>query len=352
MLELFALGTAKYSRPFLAQIYSIMDVYPMTVIPQAEDIKAQDRFLVLNADEGGMQKSFNQGILSAHLNGVLTSVSLLPNGLALDDALENVVSACPDLGVGIHLCLTEGRVIGRCGGLLSDSDGNFRYKRLVGYARMLALGASRALRSEVKDELRAQIEFLGNRVPLDHLDGHMHIHAIPWIFELALSLAEEYKIPFIRLPMEHLLVKAWQHHFPSPLNMLHWAEQLIWCVRNRGRLAASSVRSSDHFFGVIHVAAMSLPVVADLLTNNTGHGVIEILFHPIQPAKEDSFISPRYERLCLSDGLRQEHEALISSELRDLIAKKGYLLTNYRRMAMGGQPLGGSGNITLARATD
>ena len=67
-------------------------------------MKEQPRILIANADDFGLSKGINRGILSAYQQGIVRSVSLAPNGPAFEDAVE-IISSNPGLDVGIHLCL-------------------------------------------------------------------------------------------------------------------------------------------------------------------------------------------------------------------------------------------------------
>ena len=64
--------------------------------------------LILNADDFGLTKGVNEGIVRAYREGILTSTTLMANALAFDDAVERA-RANPKLGVGCHLVLTGGR---------------------------------------------------------------------------------------------------------------------------------------------------------------------------------------------------------------------------------------------------
>ena len=64
--------------------------------------------LVANADDFGLSKEINKGIVSAFHNGILRSTSLMPNGDAFDNAVE-IALANPGLGIGIHISLVGER---------------------------------------------------------------------------------------------------------------------------------------------------------------------------------------------------------------------------------------------------
>ena len=82
--------------------------------------------------------------------------------------------------------------MGRGGAFLRD----FR-----AFTRRYLLGGIAA--AEVEEELRRQIERLqAAGLPLVHANSHQHLHVLPKIFEIVLRLAEEHRIPFVRIPRE------------------------------------------------------------------------------------------------------------------------------------------------------
>src|ERR687896_2728566 len=66
------------------------------------------RQLVVNADDFGISRGVNRGIVEAHRSGLVTSASLMANLPAAEDALTRAAT-CPDLGLGLHLTLSAGR---------------------------------------------------------------------------------------------------------------------------------------------------------------------------------------------------------------------------------------------------
>ena len=55
---------------------------------------------------------------------------------------------------------------------------------------------------QVEFEFRTQIETVMNYTKVDHIDSHVHTHAIPNIFKIVARLAKEYNIPYIRTQHE------------------------------------------------------------------------------------------------------------------------------------------------------
>jgi predicted glycoside hydrolase/deacetylase ChbG (UPF0249 family) len=66
--------------------------------------------VILNADDFGLTRGVNEGIIRAHHEGILTSATLMANGAAFEDAVEQA-RVTPSLGVGCHLVLVGGKSV-------------------------------------------------------------------------------------------------------------------------------------------------------------------------------------------------------------------------------------------------
>lgn len=64
--------------------------------------------LIVHADDFGLSEKVNEGIIRAHIEGILTSTSIIACGNAFDQAVD-LSKANFSLDVGIHLTLIEER---------------------------------------------------------------------------------------------------------------------------------------------------------------------------------------------------------------------------------------------------
>lgn len=121
------------------------------------------RLLIVNGDDLGASTGINRGILEAHAGGILTSASLLVDGLACEDAAD----CCRDLvglSVGLHAAVD---------GLMREPSAN--------------LGV------HLRDSLEKQIERFERvmRRPPTHLDSHHNVHrdprALPHFLDVAIA---------------------------------------------------------------------------------------------------------------------------------------------------------------------
>jgi len=140
--------------------------------------------LIINADDMGLREAVNRGIITAHKNGVVTSVSVFAEGEGVADAVR-ILKENPSLGVGIHLNLDKFFVIDHGRGVAS------------GYA------TPKPSPEEIKSEIYRQLDIFRSfdlPVACDHIDSHHHTHLDPEIFPLVADAAKDRGITFVRLP--------------------------------------------------------------------------------------------------------------------------------------------------------
>lgn len=78
-----------------------------------------ERVLIVNADDFGLSKGQNYGIIEACRNGVVTSTTALVNGAAIDHAAQ-LSRSTPELAVGMHFVLTLGEPLSAMPGLTRE----------------------------------------------------------------------------------------------------------------------------------------------------------------------------------------------------------------------------------------
>lgn len=117
-----------------------------------------ERRLVVNADDFGLSAGVNAGILRAHVEGIVTSASLMVRRAA---AAAAAVAAThhPTLELGLHLDLTEW--------VCDDGEWRCAYE-------VVDCSDAAAVAAELERQLDAFRELCG-REPT-HLDSHQHVH--------------------------------------------------------------------------------------------------------------------------------------------------------------------------------
>ena len=270
------------------------------------------RRLIVNADDLGLSRAVNQGIIELHTAGVVTSASLLMNLPATAHALDR--TAGTDLDIGVHLNLTVGAPLAHDVPSLVGSDGRF--------GRGLALRrlARRQVRlEEVEREWAAQIEaFLATGRPAAHLDSHLHIHALPGLMAVTLRLAQRYGIGAVRLRGHGLVVQQAVPVMPTWL-ATRWRMQLA------RRADATDVLTSDYLLVLTMMGPRCTAGPVKALLRRLPAGLTELVTHP-------GYVD---EELCRLDPLRWQRERelqfLRSEAWRALLAESGTELTTFHR---------------------
>ena len=143
-----------------------------------------ERLLIVNADDFGLSKGQNYGIIEACRNGIVTSTTALVNGQAIDHAVQ-LSRDEPSLAIGMHFVLTMGKPLTAMPGLTRDG---VLGKWIWQLAEEDALPLEEITQELVSQYLRF-IELFGRKPT--HLDSHHHVHMFPQIFPIVARFAAE-----------------------------------------------------------------------------------------------------------------------------------------------------------------
>ncbi|MCK9197011.1 MAG: ChbG/HpnK family deacetylase [Syntrophales bacterium] len=252
------------------------------------------KYLIVNADDYGADVCRNQGIAKAVAAGVVTSISVLVNGLAFDDALARLPAwQGRGVSVGLHVNLSEGYPVCKGLAVLPDEHGCFRGKSST--HKLLMQKGNQELEREVAQEIEAQIGLLESKgIKIIHLDGHQHVHVFPVVIGAAVRAARRHGITWLRIPEETATVaiisddSSCPDHLPDrgKANYDH-VEVLRREADIFSRLAAaarpflkgSGIRTTDHFRGLYLKSRLSFPRLEELL-NDLPAGITELMVHP------------------------------------------------------------------------
>jgi chitin disaccharide deacetylase len=233
--------------------------------------------LIVNADDLGADESRNEGIFEAIDAGVVTSVSILANGTAVDSALRGIRSRrdC-DVSYGIHINLSEGVPRSRGLRLLTGSEVRFMGKAAA-HALFLPRGDYN-LETEILNEMTAQIETLNRAgVGIRHLDGHQHVHVFPAVAPVAAALARAYRIPWIRMPSEALHADG---NGGIPGELLIEAQRFaVLAETARQIFAKQELKTTDHFRGLYLKNRLDVGRL-EKLVRGLPTGLTELMVHP------------------------------------------------------------------------
>jgi chitin disaccharide deacetylase len=135
------------------------------------------RELVVNADDFGLSPGVNRGIARAHLEGIVTSASLMVRQSAAVHAAE-LVRELPSLGVGLHVDLGE---------WAPEPSGWTPLYTFVDDQDELAVA------QEVERQVLLFEDIVG-RSP-DHVDSHQHAHRAEPLRSILGRTAKELRVP-------------------------------------------------------------------------------------------------------------------------------------------------------------
>ncbi|MGH7320870.1 MAG: carbohydrate deacetylase, partial [Candidatus Rokuibacteriota bacterium] len=144
----------------------------------------------VNADDFGLTAGVSRGIMEAHRRGIVTSSTALAN-LSPQPDLDTEAAGLTGLGLGLHLNLTWGTPVSPPDTVPTLVDGDGRLRRDP--SRL----AEAAEIDEIRREAEAQIEAFARRFGRapTHLDSHHHVHRLPRVMEVVMSVALAARLP-------------------------------------------------------------------------------------------------------------------------------------------------------------
>lgn len=151
-----------------------------------------NKYLITNSDDFGLTKSITDAIIDTHINGIMTSTTLMANMEGTDYAIQKA-KEITTLGVGIHFNLTEGKPLSDFHKipLLLNQKGEFKNNNKQ--RKNFLFGKEE--QKQVEFELSNQLSYLlDNGVVPTHFDSHHHITGTPVAFKASMNVAKKYNI--------------------------------------------------------------------------------------------------------------------------------------------------------------
>jgi hopanoid biosynthesis associated protein HpnK len=233
------------------------------------------KHVVFNADDFGSSDAVNAAIVKAHREGLLTSASLMVNEVGLDGA-RAAARECPDLGVGLHLVLSNGRSAlppSEIPALVNDA-GRFPDDPAVAGFRAFFRSAARR---QVEMEVAAQFEgYDRTDLACDHADGHQHLHMHPVIWDALVSQCRARSVRWVRIPYEEFIPWSRQRVAARRVEWSFFRMLRKRCLRS---LRNSGLRAVDRVYGHLESGKMTEEYLLELLPRLKGE-TNEIYSHP------------------------------------------------------------------------
>lgn len=283
---------------------------------------------ILNADDFGLTRGVNEGIIRCHREGILTSATLMANGPAFDDAVE-CAKANPKLGIGCHLVLTGGASVTPPEKIpsLASSEGQLP-KSLGEFVARVSSGGIRTV--DIETELRAQIEKVRRAgIEPTHVDTHKHTHVHPRVMGIVARVARDLGITRIRNPIENFSDswKSVSRDRASRIGDLAASAAVLsvgWKFRTISR--QYGLRFPEHFLGLAATGRLSAAALCELIEALPA-GCTEIMLHP---GVCDADLAATGSRLQRQRQI--EMEALLAPEAKRAVAEHTVLLITYREL--------------------
>lgn len=256
--------------------------------------------LLVNADDFGLHRDIDSGILDCVERGRVQSVSFSPTGKSLDwKKLMELKRG--RVRVGVHITLvgepwaSDGRTV---------PDWKELLKRLVVQGR--------TMKDAIEGEIRRQIQICGENgfdpKMLAHVDSHQHVHVFADVWEPCVRLAQEHGIPRMRVP---------------------WCPTVRAIKKSLAGIALQALarrRSKEvaHFLpclGLAHAGRNTAEILAEEMkcAAHAGHPDLEMVVHPGRNTPE---LNSRYADWHFDWG--GEREALLSTRFMEAVGASGY----------------------------
>jgi len=272
--------------------------------------------LIVSADDLGLTRSTNEGILLGWKEGIVTNINFIPSGSAADDALGllkyNKVSE-----IGVHLALTETAPLTnpRLIGSLKGKNGRFPAAHSKFLGRLIV---GKIDTEHIRTEFRSQMDRAAQSgARITNISSHEHIHMIPIILKVFIEIAKEYKVPFVRM------LKIEKVSPPISLKKLYKLAT-VSCFKGimKMGLRKSGLRYADNFIGFLDSGALNENILIGMI-KNLKEGVTELVAHP-------GFLGPEIlDKYRFHINCEEELYALTSPKVRRLITGNGIKLVSY-----------------------
>lgn len=246
--------------------------------------------IIFHADDYGACREVSEHILDCYREGALCSLSVLPNGKALEESMELLQPVQDKIKVSIHFNLAEGHCLAEPSEvpLLVDERGMFH----ISFFRVLMwsfTGKRKELKRQIEQEMSAQLARMLPYVESIRVDSHQHYHMIPVVLKSILKAVRDSgrEIEFIRIPAEPLspFLKSpelWRTF--RPINLVKNLVLNVLNVMDMRTLKPYRGKSAV-FFGILLSGGMDLQRVRRLLPDfrkiaDRKNLPLEILCHP------------------------------------------------------------------------
>lgn len=245
------------------------------------------KIIAIHADDFGRSPSITADIITAVSAGTVTGVSMMATGASFD-GIATAAAARPDLFLRLHLNLTEGAPLSDPISVphLVNEHQHFASSPAVLWMRYLIAepDVKAAMAHEVRTELALQFARAIAAAPNTTLgiDGHQHVHLVPFVMREIVALSRAHAIRDIRCAYEpvHIPLVALIHH---PLSTLAGYIRLfvfnasVWRAR---KVLLGAIPSPHAIAGVLGSGMMTEEHIASAIAAASDYARVEVIMHP------------------------------------------------------------------------
>jgi len=268
------------------------------------------RRLIVNADDFGLSASVNEAVRRAHQEGILTTASLMVNESGFQEAVE-LARQNPRLGIGLHLTLLCGHSALPAPEIpgLANSEGEFTNNPPGAGFRYFF---NRRLQPQLRAEIHAQFEkFRATGLPLDHVNGHLHMHLHPAVLKILMQDAEQLQLQRLRLTRDPFRLNLRLASGRFGYRFSHAVIFSSLAARARRQFAQHRIKHTSHVFGLLQNALVNEDYVWRLLPQ-------------LPPGDSELYSHPSLHEF------KHEFDALISPRVREQVSRSGIQLIRYQ----------------------
>jgi len=281
--------------------------------------------LIVNADDFGLSKAITDAIVDCHLNGIVTSTTIMVNAPAFEYAVLKA-KELPKLGIGLHINLTQGKPISSVDEVHSLLNGSGEFLNNLEQRKNLFFFSPLKYR-HLKKEISMQFQkAFDSGIKLTHFDSHHHITGLPSSSLAAMCSAKLFNvnkarvtsIKFWNLSNESILLKQLK---ALPKETVHKFNKYLLRVKGFEtpdfKILPNRVLPLQDDFNKQFILALSVIQDGD---------TVEIALHP---GYEDPDLVQKKET---ADIRKRDIDVSMNSEVFEYIKSNGIKLINYAEL--------------------
>ena len=262
--------------------------------------------IYFHADDYGRSELITKNLLQCLIKGNLNSVSVMVNHVEPKYHLK--LKKLKNVNKRLHLNLTE-----------MPRKSLIKYPSLRNLSFIKLLFANKEKKKLIYKEIENQIVTFKEIYKPKKLkiDGHEHIHMIPWILGFLKKMSKKYKIQEIRNSNETVIFNNLYDIFDK-----RFLRNLIAClvIKILYYFNGSPKLSDYKFIGIIYSGIQSEETIIKSLNyqKKINQKNIEILIHPgFTNIKEKKFFKKDYFNFYSSKNRKKEYDLCFSKKIKE-----------------------------------